>query len=29
MYENKFRMTPADNILFAKRNIIDSIYREI
>ena len=28
MYENKFRMTPADNILFAKRNIIDSIYKE-
>lgn len=28
MKENKYKMTQEDNILFARRNIIDSIYKE-
>ena len=27
-YEDKYKMTQKDNILFAKRNIVDSIYSE-
>lgn len=28
MFQNKYQMTQKDNVLFAKRNIVDSIYKE-